>query len=90
MSTEKKQWQEYSKTLKEVLNLDFSPVALICTKDPKIKPSEKKVRICRAILEAGKGASICLNKENNACFGASWHLGFQSLKNPRNNQNQST
>lgn len=82
MSVEKK-WQEYSKTLKELLSLDYSPVALSCTKDPKIKPSEKKIRICRAILEAGKGQVVSLAKDNNACFGASWHLGFHKINDPK-------
>jgi len=78
-----KQWQEYSNTLKELLSLDFSPVALSCVKEPVIKDNQKKVRICRAILEAGKGAQLQVDKKNNACFGASWHLGFQRIKDPK-------
>ncbi|MBU1905514.1 MAG: DUF169 domain-containing protein [Candidatus Omnitrophica bacterium] len=78
-----KKWQEYSNILKELLSLDFSPVALSCVKEPVIKDSDKKVRICRAILEAGKGALLQVDKKNNACFGASWHLGFQRIKDPK-------
>lgn len=80
---DKKEWQEYANRLKELLNLDYSPVAVSCLKEPGIKPSDKKVRICRAILDAGKGETVCLNKENNACFGASWHLGFHKINDPK-------
>ncbi|MBM3251950.1 MAG: hypothetical protein FJZ11_04115 [Candidatus Omnitrophica bacterium] len=83
MSDTSKPWQDYSKILKELLGLDCSPVALSCVKESSIKPTDKKVRICRAILDAGKGQTICLNKDNNACFGASWHLGFHKIKDPK-------
>jgi uncharacterized protein (DUF169 family) len=58
-------------------------VALICSSKPSVASSEKKVRICRAILDAGKGQTIQLGKGNNACFGASWHLGFSNIKDPK-------
>ena len=83
MAQDQKIWQEYSRTLKELLNLDYSPVALSCIVAGKSTPSNKKVRICRAILEAGKGEIIELDKTNNACFGASWHLGFHKIKDPK-------
>jgi uncharacterized protein (DUF169 family) len=44
---------------------------------------EKKVRICRAILDAGKGEVLHIAKNNNACFGAGWHLGFHRLEDPQ-------
>jgi uncharacterized protein (DUF169 family) len=31
-------------------------------------------------LDAGKGATLQVDKTNNACFGASWHLGFHRIK----------
>lgn len=80
---EKKEWQDYSLILKELLNLEFSPVALSCLKEPLLKGQIKKVRICRAILDAGKGGIIQLDESNNACFGASWHLGFHKIKDAK-------
>lgn len=83
MTIDKKEWQDYSAALKELLNLEYSPVAINCIKEPGLKSSGKKVRICRAILEAGKGEILEVNKQNNACFGASWHLGFHKISDPR-------
>lgn len=80
---EKKEWKDYSLVLKQLLSLEFSPVALSCIKGSLIKNPEKKVRVCRAILEAGKGETIQLDKMNNACFGAAWHMGFHSIKDPK-------
>ena len=78
-----KEWKDYAITLKELLGLEYSPVALACLKDPLLKEEQKKVRICRAILDAGRGQILQVAKGNNACFGASWHLGFSSLKDPK-------
>jgi len=83
MIMDKKEWQDYSRVLKELLNLEYSPVAISCLKEASSKEGEKKVRICRAILDAGKGAILEIDKQNNACFGASWHLGFHKLKDPK-------
>jgi len=81
---EKKEWQDFSLILKGLLNLEYSPVAVSCIKEPlSSKTSEKKLRICRAILDAGRGQTLQINKENNACFGASWHLGFHRIKDPK-------
>lgn len=80
---EKKEWQSFSLTLKELLKLEFSPVAISCFKEPHLQDSGKKVRICKAILDAGKGEFLQVSKGNNACFGASWHLGFQQIKDPK-------
>jgi uncharacterized protein (DUF169 family) len=77
-----KEWQEYALVLKELLALEYSPVAIACLKEPLLKEEQKKVRICRAILDTGKGQTLQVAKENNACFGATWHLGFSSLKDP--------
>lgn len=83
MTANKKEWQDYSRVLKELLNLEYSPVALNCIKESSLKSSEKKVRICRAILDAGKGETLQVDKKNNACFGASWHLGFHNISDPK-------
>jgi len=78
-----KDWQGYSLILKELLNLDYSPVAISCAKTASVNVPEKKLRICRAILEAGKGQTLEISKDNNACFGASWHLGFHKIKDQK-------
>ncbi|TRZ49483.1 hypothetical protein D4Q80_02025 [bacterium] len=77
-----KEWQQYTQTLKELLGLEYSPVGVSLLEGASANPAEKKVRICRAILEAGRGEVIELDKVNNACFGASWHLGFHRVKDP--------
>ena len=79
----RKNWQNFSLILKDLLNLEYSPVAIGCLKEPFLESTEKKIRICRAILDAGKGEILQLDKNNNACFGAAWHLGFQKLKDPK-------
>lgn len=83
---DKKEWQDYGLVLKELLGLDYSPVAISCLKEPILKNIGKKVRICRAILDAGKGEIIQIDKINNACFGASWHLGFRKTREEKINK----
>lgn len=77
----KQEWQGYAQTLKELFGLENSPVAVSCIPG---KPAEqylgKRLRICKAILDAARGESVCISAQNNACFGASWHLGFQKAK----------
>ncbi|MGD9015269.1 MAG: DUF169 domain-containing protein [Candidatus Omnitrophota bacterium] len=80
MDTHKKEWQEFALVLKDLLDLKYSPVALSCQKEPFLESFDKKVRICRAILEAGKGESFQISQRTNACFGAAWHLGLYQLK----------
>jgi len=80
---DKKEWQDYSLILKELLNLEYSPVAVACLKKPLTESYEKKIRICKAILDAGRGQTLQVDGINNACFGASWHLGFHKIKDPK-------
>lgn len=80
---DKKDWRDYALVLKELLGLDYSPVAISCLKEPILKDIGKKVRICRAILDTGKGEIIQIDKINNACFGASWHLGFHKNRDQK-------
>ena len=81
--SEKKDWQEFSSILKELLNLEYSPVAVNVLKEPFLKSLDKKIRICRSILDAGKGQTLQIDKETNACFGAAWHLGFHKLEDKK-------
>jgi uncharacterized protein (DUF169 family) len=77
------EWQGYALILKELLGLEYSPVAVSISKEAAPETTEKKVRICRAILDAGRGSVLQVSKANNACFGASWHLGFQKISDPK-------
>ena len=79
----KKDWQDYSIILKELLNLESSPVGISLVKQSTLKSSDKKNRICRRILDSAKGESFTIDKTNNACFGASWHLGFTKIRDPK-------
>jgi uncharacterized protein (DUF169 family) len=75
--TDNKPWQEYGRVIKEVLQSAQNPVAITRLKECAAG-NIPKVRICRAILDAGAGKSQIVHKVNNACIGASWHLGFHS------------
>ena len=78
-----KEWQKYSLVLKELFALEYSPVAISCVSDPIMPATEKRLRICRAVLDAGRGETLQINKDNNACFGAAWHLGFHKIKDKK-------
>jgi uncharacterized protein (DUF169 family) len=80
---DKKNWQNYAVIFKELLGLEYSPVAISCMKEPLPNKAREKVRICRAILDSGKGKIIEIDKSNNACLGAGWHLGFSQIKDAR-------
>ncbi|MDD5291763.1 MAG: DUF169 domain-containing protein [Candidatus Omnitrophica bacterium] len=79
----KKELQSYSKILKEVFNFDASPVAIKRAQASGESINKGKVRMCRAILDAAEGKTLTLCRENNACFGASWHLGFSKMEDPK-------
>ena len=83
MPAGKKEWQNQALALKELLNLDYSPVAISVFKEEFLKGFDQKTRICRAILDAGRGQILQVAKGNNACFGAGWHLGFNRLNDPK-------
>lgn len=76
-------WRSFSPIFKELLNLELEPLAVSCLKESRGEFEGGKIRICRAILDSAKGKILEVSKENNACFGASWHLGFQRLNNPK-------
>ena len=74
-----KKWQEFAWALKEELKLEALPVGISII-EGKSANAQEKVRICKAFLEAAKGKTIEINADNNACFGAAWHLGFHRLQ----------
>ncbi|MCM8779839.1 MAG: DUF169 domain-containing protein [Candidatus Omnitrophica bacterium] len=80
---DKKTWQDYALTFRELLELEYSPVALKCAKTPLAGAAHEKMRICRAILDAGRGEALEIGAKNNACFGAAWHLGFHKVKDKK-------
>jgi len=80
---DKKEWHNFSDILKSVLGLELDPVAINCFKGKVLNSDKGKLRICRAILEAAEGACFKICKDNNACFGAGWHLGFHKIKDPK-------
>ena len=83
MPADKKEWQNQALALKKLLNLDYSPVAISVFKEEFLKGFDQKTRICKAILDAGRGQILQVAKGNNACFGAGWHLGFHRLNDPK-------
>lgn len=83
MTTDRKEWQDYSLILKELLSLEYSPVGITCIKGSVPELPDKKLRICRAILDVATGQTLQITKENNACFGAGWHLGFHQIKDQK-------
>ncbi|NQU18944.1 DUF169 domain-containing protein [bacterium] len=78
-----KEWQEYSNIFKDILSLELSLVAVSCIKGKVSNTNKGKVRICRSILDAAAGKSLQVCRENNACFGATWHLGFHKIKDQK-------
>ena len=80
---EKRKWQNHSKLLKDLLDLEYSPVAVARLKEPLLESYDRQLRVCKAILYAGSGEALQISKENNQCFGAAWHMGFHKLKDPK-------
>jgi uncharacterized protein (DUF169 family) len=80
-----KEWRSDIIKLREALGLELSPVAVACLQGPAAGAGTPRVRlrICRAILDAASGKTLQLTKNTNACFGASWHLGFRKLDDPK-------
>lgn len=70
------QWHVYSHKLKQVLELEGSPVAVTYSMEPADDAVPGKYSACRAILDARDGKIINLTKENSSCRGGTWHLGL--------------
>ncbi|HHY37480.1 MAG TPA: DUF169 domain-containing protein [Clostridia bacterium] len=69
-------WQDYGKTLKEVLQLEGSPVAVTYTDEPVSNDSSKGYAVCGAIAAARRGEVINLSAANCSCLGGSGHVGL--------------
>jgi uncharacterized protein (DUF169 family) len=75
------EWKNFSKILRDVLDLEPHPVGIsLFNSSSKIEGT--KLRICKTILDAAKGESFKIGRENNLCLGAGWHLGFYKF-NPK-------
>jgi uncharacterized protein (DUF169 family) len=71
------EWKEYSKKLKEILEIKGSPIAVTYSMNPPKNYRKEKCRACDALVLARDGEVINLTKENTSCRGAVWHLGLQ-------------
>lgn len=70
-------WKEYSETLKKLLALEASPVAVTYSMEPASNEKPGKNMACGALMDAAlKGRIINLSKENSACGGGTTHLGL--------------
>ncbi|MFH1045697.1 MAG: DUF169 domain-containing protein [Candidatus Omnitrophota bacterium] len=74
------EWQTFGTLLKKALNLELEPVGISIIQGSLPVPEQSRVRICKAFIDAANGQSFKINRENNACFGAAWHLGFHQLE----------
>lgn len=69
-------WQEWSHTLKDVLGLKGSPVAVSYSIEAGLGPSPGKHWVCGAMRDARDGKTICVTADNSSCPGGTWHLGL--------------
>jgi len=70
------EWKEYAKTLKELLGLKGSPVAVTYSMKPAERAGDTKPWVCEALLGARDGKTFCISKDNSGCPGGAWHLGL--------------
>ncbi len=70
------EWKEFSQKLKEVLVLKGSPVAVTYSMKPPSKAADAKAWVCRALLDARDGKTLCISKDTSSCAGGTWHLGL--------------
>jgi uncharacterized protein (DUF169 family) len=69
-------WREYAVSLKELLELDGSPIAVTYSMTPAAGAEDGRRRACNALLDARSGSIINLSRESCACPGGTWHLGL--------------
>ena len=75
---------QFSVSLKEILGLKWSPVAMKLVKSDEsineVPPmSPKRLRYCQLLMEAKRGKSATLTSENIACPAAAAALGLMPL-----------
>jgi uncharacterized protein (DUF169 family) len=73
------EWQAYAKTLKELLELNGSPVAVTYTMESTLKADKGKNRACRALIDAREGKAVELSADNQTCGGGNYYLGLKPL-----------
>jgi uncharacterized protein (DUF169 family) len=75
-------WQDYAKQLKDVLELDSSPVAVTFSNAPANNGKETKIMACGAFYQAArKGVTFNVTAETCACPGGATFLGL-SIPSP--------
>ncbi len=75
-------WQDYSRQLKEVLDLDGSPVGVTFSDIPATKGKDKKIMACTAFYQAArKGSTFNISANTCTCPGGLTALGL-SIPSP--------
>jgi uncharacterized protein (DUF169 family) len=69
-------WQQYAKTLTDVLKLKGHIVSVSYTFDPPVAKRPKACRACVGMDQVHKGETIILDAGNSSCGGGTWHLGL--------------
>ena len=70
------EWQRWGEQLKEVLELQKSPVAMTYTDEPPVEVTGK-YRACSALRAASGGQTVVLCATNSTCPGGSTFLGLR-------------
>ena len=70
-------WQGWGKMLKQVLDLERTPVALTYTDEPPKGAASNRCRVCSGIFQASAGEVLDLTAGNSACPGGSLYLGLR-------------
>ena len=70
-------WKEYSRTLRELLDLEMNPIAVTYSMTPVKGGSTRMYWACQAMLDiALKDRIINLSEQNSVCVGGTVHLGL--------------
>ena len=69
-------WKEQAETLKNVLNLRGSPVAITYSMEPDKRGKKGRNWVCQALKDARDGDIINISKETSCCVGGTFHLGL--------------
>jgi uncharacterized protein (DUF169 family) len=69
-------WKGYADTLKSVLNLKGSPIAVTYSMEPNPRGKEGRHWVCHALQKAREGEIFSLSRETSSCGGGTFHLGL--------------